>query len=92
MATQYSAQIYDLSTMSRPDSGNARPLARAVQEQASPTMSYPTRIAAMLADAPQPPALRRGRREAAAPLAVPSLTEETRARLISVHTLNATLG
>ncbi len=92
MATQYSAQIYDLSTMSRPESGKGRPAGRAVQEQASPTMSYPARIAAVLAGAPQPPALRRGKSEATAPLAVPSLTEETRARLISVHTLNATLG
>lgn len=88
MATQYSAEIYDLSTMSRADSGYPRAAAApAVQKHLSPTMSYPARIAAMLAHAPQPPALRRGKSDIAAPL-----TDETRARLISVHTLNATLG
>lgn len=79
MATQSSALIYDLSTMSRPG--------RQVQERPSPTMSYPQRIAAMLAHAPRAPKLRRGKEAAAAPL-----TEETRAMLISVHTLNTTLG
>lgn len=84
MATQYSAQIYDLSTMSRGASGRTW---EAHVERPSPTMSYPQRIAAMLAHAPQAPKLRRAREAAAAPL-----TEETRAMLISVHTLNATLG
>lgn len=77
MATRASALIYDLSTMSRVDRTHDAP---------SPTMSYPQRIAAMLARAPQPPKLRRVRQDAAQPL-----TDETRARLISVHTLNVTL-
>ena len=80
MAIQ-AAHIYDISTMSRAGSiaGQARAYA--------PTMSYPQRIAAMLADAPEPPALHR------APLpAPPPLEDETRASLIAVHTLNATFG
>lgn len=83
MATQYSAQIYDISNMSRAVPGRAK----ARVDQVSPTMSYPQRIAAMLAHAPQAPKLRRVKDAAAAPL-----TEETRAMLISVHTLNASLG
>lgn len=79
MATQSSVLIYDLSTMSRPG--------RQAQEAPSPTMSYPQRIAAMLAHAPNPPKLRRAAETTAAPL-----TSETRAKLISVHTLNATFG
>lgn len=78
MATQSSPLIYDLSTMSRVD--------RRVHDAPSPTLSYPQRVAAMLAHAPQPPKLRRVKPGAAQPL-----TDETRAMLISVHTLNATL-
>ena len=84
MAIQYAAQIYDLSTMSRPDSVKVRDVP---SQTLSPTLSYPQRIAALLAGAPKPPALRRRKKEVLAPLAA-----ETRARLISVHTLNATLG
>ncbi len=87
MAIQYAAQIYDLSTMSRPDSVKVREEREGPSQALSPTMSYPQRIAALLAGAPKPPALRRRKKEVLAPLAA-----ETRARLISVHTLNATLG
>ena len=83
MAIQHStAQVYDISTMSR-----AGRLQEARWDQPSPTMSYPQRIATMLAHAPKPPALHRAAPETPAPL-----TDETRAMLISVHTLNATLG
>lgn len=78
MATQSSALIYDLSTMSRVD--------RRANDAPSSTQSYPQRVAAMLAHAPQPPKLRRVKQDAVQPL-----TDETRAMLISVHTLNATL-
>lgn len=89
MATQYSAHIYELSTMSRASmSPGVREMARPreAHDRWSPTLSYPQRIAAMLAHAPQAPKLRRAKEAAIQPL-----TDETKAMLISVHTLNATL-
>lgn len=83
MATQSSVHIYDLSTMSRPDTAATR----RIMEGPSPMMSYPQRIAVMLARAPKPPTLRRAKSETPVPL-----SPETRANLIAVHTLNATLG
>ena len=74
---------HDFNIMSR-----ARPFAGAPdRRRSSVTMSYPQRIAAMLADAPEPPALHR-----APPAAQSPLGEQTQAMLISVHTLNATFG
>ena len=80
MATQYSAQIYDLSTMSRASAPPGVHM-REAQDRWSPTLSYPQRIAAMLAEAPQAPKLRRVRETAVQPLA-----DATKALLIAVHT------
>ncbi len=90
MAIQ-TAQIYDINTTSRTGSpggrrgGSSAP--KSDRQTFSPTMSYPQRIAAMLADAPEPPALRRR-----PPAVLPSLGPETQASLIMVHALNATFG
>ena len=78
MAIQ-AAQIHDISAMSRAGSRAQRAYA--------PTLSYPQRIAVLLADAPEPPALHRAHVPA-----LPPLGDETRASLIAVHTLNTTFG
>ena len=71
----------DIEQMSRPDVSRSDVT---VQETSS-TLSYPQRIAALMAHAPSPPPLRRMPRAERQPMC-----EETRAMLLYVHTAAAT--
>ena len=73
---------FDVEPMSRPD-----PVSAASLRGRLATMSYPQRIAAILAQAPKAPPLRRGE-----PAAPQPMSEMTRARLIMIHAVQATYG